>query len=102
MTQESRQLDILRPAVKEVLRVEYIERIPELVRRAFAVAPSGRPGPVVLDVPDDICHGTHPFDERDFVVAPIHRPAPSPRIRPAPPSLPPPPHIHNSAPPPTC
>src|SRR3546814_20006665 len=82
MTQESRQLDILRPAVKEVLRVEYIERIPELVRRAFAVATSGRPGPVVLDVPEDICHGTHPFDESEFVVAPIHRAAPSLRIRP--------------------
>jgi len=82
MTQESRQLDILRPAVKEVLRVEFIERIPELVRRAFAVATSGRPGPVVLDVPEDICHATYPFDEGDFVVDPIHRAAPSLRIRP--------------------
>src|SRR3546814_18443544 len=82
MTQESRQLDILRPAVKEVLRVEYIERIPELVRRAFAVATSGRPGPVVLDVPEDICHGTHPFDESEFVVDTIHRDDPSLRIRP--------------------
>lgn len=82
MTQESRQLDILRPAVKEVLRVEYIERIPELVRRAFAVATSGRPGPVVLDVPEDVCHATYPFDEEEFVVDPIHRAAPALRIRP--------------------
>ena len=82
MTQESRQLDILRPAVKEVLRVEYIERIPELVRRAFAVATSGRPGPVVLDVPEDICHGTYGFDEEEFVVDPIHRAAPALRSRP--------------------
>ncbi len=82
MTQESRQLDILRPAVKEVIRVEYIERIPELVRRAFAVATSGRPGPVVLDVPEDVCHATYPFDEEEFVVDPIHRAAPSLRVRP--------------------
>ena len=83
MTQESRQLDILRPASKEVIRVEYIERIPELVRRAFAVATSGRPGPVVLDLPEDICHATHPFEDEDFVVDPIHRTAPALRARPS-------------------
>ena len=42
MTQECRQLEILRPAVKEVIRIETLSRIPELVRRAFAVATSGR------------------------------------------------------------
>ena len=51
MTQESRQLEILRPAVKEVIRIESIHRIPELMRRAFAVATTGRPGPVIVDVP---------------------------------------------------
>src|SRR3546814_10511176 len=45
MTQESRQLDILRPAVKEVLRVEYIQRIPELVHPPFPVPPPAPPGP---------------------------------------------------------
>src|SRR5690606_40920137 len=42
MTQESRQLDILRPAVKEVIRIESVQRIPELMRRAFAVATTDR------------------------------------------------------------
>jgi acetolactate synthase I/II/III large subunit len=51
MTQETRQLEILRPVVKEVIRVEIIKRIPEHFRRAFAVATSGRPGPVLIDVP---------------------------------------------------
>ena len=83
MTQESRQVDILRPAAKEIIRVEMIERIPELVRRAFAVATSGRPGPVVLDVPEDICHGTFPFDESDFEINPIYMAAPAIRSRPA-------------------
>src|SRR3990172_4821238 len=49
MTQETRQLEVLRPVVKEVIRVEVIRRIPEHVRRAFAVATSGRPGPVLID-----------------------------------------------------
>ena len=68
MTQEARQIEILRPAVKELIRVEATKRIPELVRRAFAVATCGRPGPVVLDVPEDVCHGEHDFDAADFWV----------------------------------
>ena len=35
-------------AVKELLRVESIARIPELMRRAFEVATRGRPGPVIV------------------------------------------------------
>ena len=81
MTQESRQVEILRPAAKEVIRVEVIERIPELVRRAFTLATSGRPGPVVLDVPEDIAHGSSPFDEADFHARARNLSAPSMRTR---------------------
>src|SRR6201997_189914 len=49
MTQECRQTEIPRRAAKELIRIEQTSRIPELLRRAFAVATSGRPGPVVLD-----------------------------------------------------
>jgi acetolactate synthase I/II/III large subunit len=66
MTQETRQLDVLRPVVKDAIRVEMIQRIPEHVRRAFAVATTGRPGPVLIDVPEDVTHGEHDFDEGDF------------------------------------
>jgi acetolactate synthase I/II/III large subunit len=82
MTQESRQMDILRPACKEIIRIESVQRIPELMRRAFAVATTGRPGPVVVDVPEDVCHGTFGFDEGDFAVNPAHRRAPAMRCRP--------------------
>ncbi len=82
MTQESRQAEILKPAVKELIRVEMTSRIPELVRRAYAVATSGRPGPVLLDVPEDVCHGTHDFAPEDFVTDPATLSAPARRIRP--------------------
>jgi acetolactate synthase I/II/III large subunit len=82
MTQECRQIEILRPAVKEVIRIEMISRIPELVRRAFAVATSGRPGPVLLDVPEDICHGMHDFAAEDFVIDEATLQAPARRVRP--------------------
>jgi acetolactate synthase-1/2/3 large subunit len=82
MTQECRQVEILKPAVKELIRVEMTSRIPELVRRAFAVATSGRPGPVLLDVPEDVAHGTHDFAPEDFVTDEATLKAPARRIRP--------------------
>jgi acetolactate synthase I/II/III large subunit len=82
MTQECRQVEILKPAVKELIRVEMTSRVPELVRRAFAVATSGRPGPVLLDVPEDVAHGTHDFAPEDFVIDEATLRAPARRIRP--------------------
>jgi acetolactate synthase-1/2/3 large subunit len=82
MTQEARQLEVLRPVVKEVIRVEVIKRLPEHVRRAFAVATSGRPGPVLIDVPEDVAHGEHDFDASDFWVDPGTLKAQARRTRP--------------------
>jgi acetolactate synthase-1/2/3 large subunit len=82
MTQECRQTEILRPAVKELIRVEMTSRVPELLRRAFAVATSGRPGPVLLDVPEDVCHGEHDFAAEDFAIDPSTLSVPARRIRP--------------------
>src|ERR1051326_5694127 len=82
MTQECRQAEILKPGVKELIRVEQTSRIPELPRRAFAIATSGRPGPVLLDVPEDICNGAHEFSAEDFAIDPATLSAPARRIRP--------------------
>lgn len=82
MTQETDQVSILRPACKELIKVETVARVPEAIRRAYAVATSGRPGPVVVDVPEDIAHGLHGFDEDDFAIDPRHITAPALRCRP--------------------
>ncbi len=87
MTQETRQLEILRPVVKEVIRVEVIKRIPEHFRRAFAVATSGRPGPVLIDVPEDIAHAEFDFDASDFWMEPGTLKAQARRTRPDPADL---------------
>ena len=87
MTQESRQMEMLRPAAKELIRIEAIQRVPELVRRAFSVATRGRPGPVVLDVPEDIAHGRHAFEPADLTADADCRRAPSLRSRPSAESL---------------
>lgn len=82
MTQEARQIDILAPTVKEVIRVERIHRLPEHVRRAYSVATSGRPGPVLLDVPEDIAHGEHDFDPDDLYAEAATTHYPARRMRP--------------------
>jgi acetolactate synthase-1/2/3 large subunit len=82
MTQECRQLEILRPVCKEIIRIEAVQRIPELIRRAFAVATTGRPGPVVVDVPEDIAYAKHDFEQADFYSDACYRQAPALRCRP--------------------
>ncbi len=82
MTQETRQVEILKPAAKELIRIEQIQRIPELMRRAFAVATSGRPGPVILDIPEDVCHSEFEFGPVDFWTEASTKQAVSRRCRP--------------------
>ena len=83
MTQEGDQVSILRPAVKEVLRLETPERIPEFVRRAYAIATSGRPGPVVINVPENVCHAEFTYDAEGLYADPETMAAPARRSRPA-------------------
>jgi acetolactate synthase I/II/III large subunit len=42
------------PMTKWVAQIDRVDRIPELVARAFATACAGRPGPVVLALPEDM------------------------------------------------
>jgi len=42
------------PMAKWVAQIDRAERIPELIARAFSVATAGRPGPVVLALPEDM------------------------------------------------
>src|SRR5574337_627136 len=43
---------------KWATEVDSLERIPEIVARAFSVALSGRPGPVVVGLPEDVLFGS--------------------------------------------
>jgi acetolactate synthase-1/2/3 large subunit len=42
---------------KWVTEIDSLERIPEIVAKAFSVAMSGRPGPVVVALPEDVLFG---------------------------------------------
>lgn len=62
------------PLAKWVAEVESTERLPEYIGRAFSVATSGRPGPVVLALPEDILSAT--ADAAD-ITAPLIELAPT-------------------------
>ena len=61
---------------KRVERIDQAERIPEYVARAFATAMSGRPGPVVLVLPEDMLtqHVSATVQALPRVQAPVYRP----------------------------
>ncbi len=48
------QCEMYRPFCKRVWRVESPELFPEIIEKAFQLAESGQPGPVMVDVPMDI------------------------------------------------
>ncbi len=51
---DASQYEIYRPFVKRAWRVDSPHLFPEIMEKAFALAESGRPGPVLVDVPMDI------------------------------------------------
>ena len=51
---DASQSEIYRPFVKRVWRVDSPHLFPEIIEKAFALAESGRPGPVLVDVPMDV------------------------------------------------
>ncbi|MEC8126220.1 MAG: acetolactate synthase 3 large subunit [Pseudomonadota bacterium] len=61
--QETDMIGCCRPIVKHSFLVHSIEEIPSVMKKAFHIAKSGRPGPVVVDVPKDM---TAPTEKRPF------------------------------------
>ena len=52
--QETDMIGISRPVVKHSYLVQRPEEIPRVIKEAFHVATTGRPGPVVVDIPKDL------------------------------------------------
>lgn len=52
--QETDMLGISRPIVKHSFQVRHAEELPLIIKKAFHIATSGRPGPVVIDIPKDM------------------------------------------------
>ncbi len=61
--QETDMMGISRPIVKHSFSVKHPSEIPDIVKKAFYIATSGRPGPVVIDIPKDM---TIPNDRHEY------------------------------------
>lgn len=59
--QECDMVGISRPVVKHSFLVTNPEEIPEIIKKAFYIASTGRPGPVVIDVPKDMVNPANKF-----------------------------------------
>jgi acetolactate synthase I/II/III large subunit len=75
--QEADTTGITRPATKHNYLVKRPEDLARVVHEAFYVARSGRPGPVVIDLPKDILINPAPYSE-----APDSHPSYRPRTEP--------------------
>jgi acetolactate synthase I/II/III large subunit len=61
------------PMAKWVAQIDSADRIPELVSRAFHVATAGRPGPVVLALPEDmLVEESGAADALPYAIARVH------------------------------
>lgn len=62
--QETDMVGISRPIVKHSFMIKHPSEIPEVLKKAFYIAETGRPGPVVVDIPKDM---TNPAEKFEYV-----------------------------------
>ncbi len=60
--QETDMVGISRPIVKHSFMIKDPREIPEVIKKAFYIAQSGRPGPVVVDIPKDMTNPAEKFE----------------------------------------
>jgi acetolactate synthase I/II/III large subunit len=72
--QDADQCQVFRPFCKRVYRVDHPADLPRMVERAFHLSQTGRPGPVLVDVPMDVLSADLPVDAFLQVPAEIARP----------------------------
>ncbi|HXB67230.1 MAG TPA: thiamine pyrophosphate-binding protein [Candidatus Acidoferrales bacterium] len=72
------QFEVYRPFCKRIYRVDRPQDLPRIMERAFHLSQSGRPGPVLVDVPMDIFSADLPVDAFQKFPTPMARPAMDP------------------------
>ena len=72
--QEVDAVGISRACTKHNYLVKSIEELPRIMKEAFYIAASGRPGPVLVDIPKDITGEIGTFDYPESVDLPTYKP----------------------------
>ena len=67
--QETDMVGVSRPVVKHSFMAQRAEDIPMIVKKAFYIATTGRPGPVVIDIPKDVTEPSekYPYEYPDSI-----------------------------------
>ena len=60
--QETDMIGVSRPIVKHSFLAQRAEDIPEIVKKAFHIATTGRPGPLVIDIPKNVSDPNYTFN----------------------------------------
>jgi acetolactate synthase-1/2/3 large subunit len=74
--QEADTIGITMPIVKHSFMIQHPLELPRTIHEAFHIARSGRPGPVVVDIPQDLSRGDIPYEP----VSDLHLPGYQPTI----------------------
>ncbi|UCZ56794.1 biosynthetic-type acetolactate synthase large subunit [Desulfurispirillum indicum] len=72
--QEADIVGITRPIVKHNYLVQDISELATTIKEAFHIASTGRPGPVLVDIPKDVIHAQYEFSYPEEVNIPGYRP----------------------------
>lgn len=73
--QEVDAVGISRPCTKHNYLVKSVEELPKILKEAFYIASSGRPGPVLVDIPKDITSEMAEFVYPENVEIPTYKPS---------------------------
>ena len=72
--QEADTIGITMPIVKHSFMIQHPLEIPRSIHEAFHIARTGRPGPVVVDIPQDLSRADIPYEPVDDVHLPGYQP----------------------------
>lgn len=72
--QEASIVGITMPVTKHNYQVRNVRDLPQIIKEAFHIAATGRPGPVLIDLPKDIANSSEVFDYSQPVRLPGYQP----------------------------
>ncbi len=79
--QEVDIVGITRPCTKHNYLVKDVHRLPTILKEAFYIASSGRPGPVLIDLPKDVQNQVAEFDYPDKIKLRSYNPVVEPHTK---------------------
>ena len=71
--QEADTFGITRPATKHNFMVKSVHELPRIVHEAFYIAKTGRPGPVLVDIPKDVFQARGHYEPVDSIHLPGYK-----------------------------